>query len=198
MDLEQFRSSIDDLFHAIGVLKKEKTDLAAMMPKIEKTLTEINEMSSFFQKPVQEASNKVVETYQQILSKSTSSIKKESEVLIEESRRLKNASSNIQKAADRIRVFSTVSVGLMAVGLGLISGVVGLIYGIREGYPIGYDKGFSEGTKTREYQIENGFIESLGLKRHEITRDSAVLQLMPGYKLIGRQLEEGYFISVYK
>lgn len=76
MDLEQFRSSIDDLFHAIGVLKKEKTDLAAMMPKIEKTLTEINEMSSFFQKPVQEASNKVVETYQQILSKSTSSIKK--------------------------------------------------------------------------------------------------------------------------
>jgi ElaB/YqjD/DUF883 family membrane-anchored ribosome-binding protein len=198
MELEQFRSSIDDLFHALGVLKKEKMDLAAMMPKVEKMLSEINEMSNFFQKPMQEASKNAVETYQQILSKSTVSIKHESEVLIAESKRLQNASNGIREAANRIRVFSAVSVGLSAVGIGLIAGMVGLIYGIRQGYPIGYEKGFSEGTKTREYQIEHEFLERIGLKQSEAKKNSVVFQLKPGYQLIGRQLEEGYFVRVYK
>ncbi|MDD2267056.1 hypothetical protein [Sulfuricurvum sp.] len=198
MDLEQFRSSVDDLFHAIGVLKKEKSDLAEMMPKVEKTLTEINKMSSFFQKPMQEASKNAVETYQQILSNSTISIKNETDVLIDESRRLKKASSGIKEAADRIRVFSVFSVGLSAIGICLLAGVVGLIYGIREGYPIGYDKGFSEGTKAREYQIEHEFLERIGLKQSEVKRNSVILQLKPGYQLFGKQLESGYFIRVYK
>jgi ElaB/YqjD/DUF883 family membrane-anchored ribosome-binding protein len=198
MDLEQFRTSVDDLFHAIGILKKEKSDLAAMMPKVEKTLLEITTMSNFFQKPMQEASKKAVESYQKILSNSISSIKKESDTLIEESNRLKKASIGIQEAANRIRVFSVVSVGLITVGLGLIAGVVGLIYGIKEGYSIGYNKGFAEGTINREYQIKNEFIENMGLRRYEVTQNSTALQLMPGYKLIGKQLDEGYFIRVYK
>jgi ElaB/YqjD/DUF883 family membrane-anchored ribosome-binding protein len=198
MDLEQFRTSVDDLFHAIGILKKEKSDLAAMMPKVEKTLLEITTMSNFFQKPMQEASKKAVESYQKILSNSISFIKKESDTLIEESNRLKKASIGIQEAANRIRVFSVVSVGLITVGLGLIAGVVGLIYGIKEGYSIGYNKGFAEGTINREYQIKNEFIENMGLRRYEVTQNSTALQLMPGYKLIGKQLDEGYFIRVYK
>jgi hypothetical protein len=198
MDLEQFRSSIDDLFHAIGVLKKEKSDLATMMPKVEKTLAEISEMSSFFQLPMQDASKKAVEVYQKIISNSIGSIKEESDVLIEESKRLKKASIGIQDAADRIRVFSVISVGLSAIGICLIAALIGFVYGAREGYAFGYKKGFSEGTKTREYQIENDFLARLGLEKYEFTHHSVAVKLKSGYKLTGKQQEDGYVIWIYK
>jgi len=198
MDLEQFRSSVDDLFYAVGVLKKEKSDLATMMPKVEKTLLEITDMSSFFQKPMEEASKKAVENYRKILLNSVGSIKIEADVLIDESKRLKKASIGIKDAADRIRVFSVISVGLLAVGICLIAALIGFVYGGREGYQFGYKKGFHEGGKTREYQIENDFLARIGLDKFEFNQDSSIVKLKPGYKLIAKQLEEGYFIKIYK
>lgn len=198
IDLERLRITIDRWEAAAEATDEHLKKLELLLPKASSILRQMNNITGRFEKPLQEATKEAIGTYRKMLAQGAESISQEAKALTAISKQLKNESERIEEAADRIRVFSVVSVGLSALGIGLIAGVVGLIYGIREGYPMGYDKGFSEGMKAREYQSNNEFLNQMGLKRYDVKRDSAVLQVMPGYKLIGKQLDEGYFIRVYK
>lgn len=198
VDINKILSAGDVFLLASDQLQFERKKLEQLLPDARQMINELSKINNCIQQPLEEAAGDAIKIYREILADGALVIAKEADVLIEESRRLNNGTRHIKESADRIRVFSVLSVGLMTTGLGLVAGIVGLIYGAREGYPIGYNMGLADGSKLREYQIENNFLARIGLEKTEFKHDSSVMKLKPGYQLIGRQLESGYFIRVYK
>jgi len=198
IDLERLRITIERWEAAAEATDEHRKKLERLLPTASSVLRDMNNLTGCFQKPLEEATKEAITTYREILSRGAGSIANEAKSLTAISKRLQKESAAIEDAADRIRVFSVLSVGLSSVGIGLIAALIGFVLGTRQGYPFGYEKGFSEGTKTKEYQIKNDYLNEIGLSMYENKRSSKVLMVKPGYKVVAKQLEEGFFIRIYE
>lgn len=198
IDLDRIKLAIERWQAVSEATEKHCEKLEVLLPKANMALMKMDTLTVCFQKPLEEATSEAIETYKSILSEGTKAIQKEAVALTHSSKRLHKESEIIQEAAKKIRVFSVISVGLSVFGMSLIGAIAGFIIAAREGYQFAYKKGFAEGTISREFQIENQFLERKGLRHYESNRNITTFQVLPGYKITGKQSEQGYFIYVYR